>query len=377
MPIAWIGYQQFVSRQIAAVRSSSRVPIDASVGSVTLALAQAVSGVALWLQAEVTQALTLTRASTSAGPDLDTWLSDWGIRRTPAVPSTGHVTLSRFTASASVVVPVGARVSTGPGGPQFAILADESSPFFRFDTRDYLLPSGIFSIEVPIVAVTSGDAGNVLAGSVTSFVTPIIGIDTVENLAPFGGGSAPASDAAARQLFRDYIAGLNRGTPAAVLYAARTVAPSAVFSVVENTDVSGAYRPGWFVVVVDDGSGAPPASLLESVAKAVEQYRAIGTFPAVRPPDVESVVISMVITVALGVVESSVRAAVVQAVGDHVNGLPVGVGLDYLRVAQVAFDSSPYVTNINNLLINGSSASVGVGQFGVVKASSIAVAIAP
>jgi hypothetical protein len=85
----------------------------------------------------------------------------------------------------------------------------------------------------------------------------------------------------------------------------------------------------------------------------------------------------MVITVALGVVESSVRAAVVQAVGDHVNGLPVGVGLDYLRVAQVAFDSSPYVTNINNLLINGSSASVGVGQFGVVKASSIAVAIAP
>jgi hypothetical protein len=351
--------------------------VDTSVGSVTLALAQAVAGVALWLQAEVTQALTLTRASTSVGLDLDAWLADWNIRRTAATQSTGHVTFSRFTASGSVAVPVGARVSTGPGGQQFSVLADTSSPFFRLLTRDYLIPTGIPGIEVPIVAVTAGDAGNVLAGSVTSFVTPIIGIDTVENLAPFGGGSAPASDAAARQLFRDYIAGLNRGTPAAILYAARTVAPSAVFSVVENTDVSGAYRPGWFVVVVDDGSGTPPASLLESVAKAVELYRAIGTFPAVRPPDVESVIISMVINVAIGVIESSVRASVVKAVGDHINALPVGVGLDYLRVAQVAFDSSPYVTNIDNLLINGSPTNVGVGQFGVVKASSIAVAIAP
>src|SRR5579884_463958 len=99
--ISWIGktlaLRQFVSAA-QAVASAAGIALDASIGSLTLAFGQAVQGAFLWLQSFAIQILALTRASTSFGTDLDSWMADWFFTRLPAVAATGNATFSRFTA---------------------------------------------------------------------------------------------------------------------------------------------------------------------------------------------------------------------------------------------------------------------------------------
>ena len=54
----------------------------------------------------------------------------------------------------------------------------------------------------------------------------------------------------------------------------------------ENVDPSGAARPGFFTVTVDDGSGAPPAALIAAITAAVDRVRPVGTQFAVQPATV-------------------------------------------------------------------------------------------
>src|SRR3954452_809264 len=114
-------FTQLLSNFAAAVQGAASALLDFNPGSVLLAIAEAVSGIVLWLQAIVLQLLTMTRASTSVGADLDTWVADYGVTRLPAAASTGQVTFSRFTATQQAVVPVGTMVQTGDGTQNFTV----------------------------------------------------------------------------------------------------------------------------------------------------------------------------------------------------------------------------------------------------------------
>src|SRR5438270_7771524 len=114
--ITWRSATDWVNLQLAAVQATLSQTIYTSVGSITLALAESCTSVALWLQSEIVQVLALTRATTSAGADLDTFVSPFGFTRAPATLATGSVTLSRATPTQEAIVPVGSQVSTGPGG---------------------------------------------------------------------------------------------------------------------------------------------------------------------------------------------------------------------------------------------------------------------
>src|ERR1700760_3564158 len=95
MAITWQGFSSFVSMQLNAVQAAAQSAIDTSKGSVTLAYAQATAGVALWLQAAVAAVLRQSRASTSVGPDLDSWMGDWYFTRPGGAPSSGYPLFSR------------------------------------------------------------------------------------------------------------------------------------------------------------------------------------------------------------------------------------------------------------------------------------------
>src|ERR1700712_3038292 len=90
-------FNSLVSAAAAAVQGSARVLLDLSVGSVLRAVLEANAGIALWMQWLVLLVLQATRASTSSGPDLDSWMADFSLARLPAVPAVGQVTLARFT----------------------------------------------------------------------------------------------------------------------------------------------------------------------------------------------------------------------------------------------------------------------------------------
>jgi uncharacterized phage protein gp47/JayE len=84
-------FSQLVEDMGAALQSSASSLIDVSVGSVIRAIFEANASVVLWLQWLVLQVLQTTRASTSSGRDLDSWMLDFGQTRLLAVPSTGMV----------------------------------------------------------------------------------------------------------------------------------------------------------------------------------------------------------------------------------------------------------------------------------------------
>ncbi|MFX8028091.1 baseplate J/gp47 family protein, partial [Acinetobacter baumannii] len=108
-----------------------KVLVDLTVGSVLRAIVEANAAVVVWLEGLLLQVLAITRAATSSGADLDSWVADFGVTRLPAVAATGIVTFSRFTTTQQVLVPVGATVQTADGTQQFTVTIDTTNPAYN------------------------------------------------------------------------------------------------------------------------------------------------------------------------------------------------------------------------------------------------------
>src|ERR1700709_2601151 len=96
MKLSLRGFGQLIEDMSAALQSSATALVDVSVGSVVRAIFEANASVVLWLQWLILQVLQITRASTSAGADLDSWMADFGLSRRPAAASTGKFPFSRL-----------------------------------------------------------------------------------------------------------------------------------------------------------------------------------------------------------------------------------------------------------------------------------------
>ena len=373
MQLSLQNFSSIVQTMAAGVQSASRQLLDLTVGSVLRAVLEANASVALWMQWLILQVLQTTRAGTSAGLDLDSWMADFALGRLPSVPSVGTVTFSRFTPLATALIPTGALVRTADGTQTFAVTVDAANPAFSGEQNGYVIPSGVASLEVPVQAQIAGSAGNVLAGSVSQLSTAMPGIDMAANSAPFVNGIDAESDNAFRSRFANYIDSRSRATSLAVGYAIMSIQQGLQYTILENTDPSGAWRPGSFLVTVDDGTGFPSPTLLATVANAVETVRPVGTIYAVQRPSLISAAISLTLTVAAIAQRPAVEAAVSTAIKSYVDALPIGSPLPLTRIAQVAYATDPAVTNVSQVLINGASADVVPASTGVVKSGVVAI----
>ena len=89
-------FATLVQNMAAAVQGAASQLLDLSVGSVLRALLEASASVALWLQWLIVLVLNMTRAATSQGPALDSWMADFSFTRLPAAAATGQITFSRL-----------------------------------------------------------------------------------------------------------------------------------------------------------------------------------------------------------------------------------------------------------------------------------------
>ena len=275
MALTVYSFQQIVSNVAAAVQASAAAALDFATGSVLRAIAESTAGVVLWLQAIVLQVLTLTRASTSVGPDLDSWCADYGFSRLAANAATGQVTFSRFTAAQQAVVPVGTGVQTTDGTQAFAVTLDATNSAYSAGLGGYVLPANTASVNVPVQAKTPGSGGNVQAATVTAITSPIQGVDTAANAAAFANGADAEPDPAYRARFVLYITSLSKGIKAAVGAAVLGVQQNLNYTITENQQYDGALDYGYFIVVVDDGTGHASTDLLNRVSLAVEAVRGL------------------------------------------------------------------------------------------------------
>jgi len=211
-------FAALVRTQAAAVRGGAAGLIDLSVGSVLRAVLEANASVGLWVQWLIVQVLATTRAATSAGADLDTWVGDFGVARLPGTPARGQARLGRGVPGLAASVPVGTLVRTaGPGALTFRVVADPGHP--AWTGTGYALAAADTDVTVPILAVLPGAAGNVRPTAIVQMATALPGVDRVTNDGPLIGGVDAEGDAVLRTRFGGFIDSRTRATPGAVAWA--------------------------------------------------------------------------------------------------------------------------------------------------------------
>ena len=364
-----------VRNQVSAIQGYAKVLVDLTVGSVLRAIVESNAALVVWLQGLLMQVLALTRASSSSGTDLDSWVADFGFSRLPAVAATGVVTFSRFTTTQQVLVPIGATVQTADGTQQFTVTVDTTNSAYSAALGGYVIAAGTANVSVPVAAVTVGAAGNAVAGSVTVIAGAISGVDTVTNAAAFVNGADAESDAAVRTRFVAYVASLSKATKAAVGAAIAGVKQGLTYVILENQTYAGLTQNGTFIVIVDDGTGSPPSTLLSTVSNAIDAVRPITSTFYVYAPVVVNATISMTVATAAGYTHSTITALVQTALLNYINTLPLGTSLTYSRLAQVAYDASPAVTNVTSVLLNGGTSDLAATSLQVIKTTAGSITV--
>ena len=366
-------FTSLVQGMAAAVQAASAQIFYLTIGSTLRAILEATASIGLWMQWLILQVLRMTRAATSNGPDLDSWMADFSLTRLPASTASGMVTFSRFGTTMPALVPVGTLVRTIDGTQTFSVAADATAPGWNQIQNGYIIGIGVACLDIPVVAQASGTCGNVQAASITMLASALSGIDAVLNTAAFVNGVNAELDFAFRVRFQGFMASLSRATLSAVGYAVSTVQQGLNYTIQENQGPSGAFRLGNFVIIVDDGSGYPSSQLLSMIQEAVEAVRPVGSTFSVFAPVVTLVNVSLAITPAGGTNVTLLTPTIVSAIGAYVNSLPVGAPLPVTMIALIAYTSSANVENVTGILLNGQPSDIVVQFSGVAKIGTVVV----
>jgi uncharacterized phage protein gp47/JayE len=365
-------FSTMVEQMAASVQGAAAQLLDFSVGSVLRAMMEACAAVALWLQWLILLVLSATRAATSQGPDLDTWMADFGLTRLPSSLASGTVVFARYTAGTNATVPVGATCLTSDGSQQFVVVAQVANPTWN-GLNGYTLAAPLTSISVPVAASVAGTAGNVSAGSIGLIASPIVGVDTVSNPTGLSGGCDPESDPALRARFQLYINSRSLATASAVAYAITSVKQGLRYSVIENQNPAGQAQPGNFCVIVDDGSGFPSAALLAQVQASVDAVRPIGATYSVAGPCIVAVTVAATLETSNPLTHAAVAAAAQAAILTWIAGLPIGGTLALSKIDALAHATDPGVLSVMFTAINGAAGDVTAPPNGILLPQSVTV----
>lgn len=366
-------FQQLLQRMSAAIQSSASQLVDLSVGSMLRAVLEANASIGLWIQWLIVQTLSMTRAATSNGTDLDSWMADFLLTRQPATPARGVATFSRLLTGSAIVIPVGTVLKATSANVSFLVTADIANGAWQTDSLNYRLPTGISAADLPIVAQSVGASGNVTAGTITTLASAVPGLDFVSNALALSGGCDAESDLKFRDRFHAYINSRSQATATAVGYAIISLQQSLRYRLFENSDATGTWQPGQFLVIVDDGSGQPSASTISNVYAAIDKVRPVGSSFVVRPPDIVPVTVVILLSTGSGALDANTSELVIKTVTAYINQLPIGATLSMTRLVEIAYRAGRFPDNISSVSINNTSADLVCSTHGVLKAQTITV----
>ena len=366
-----LSFTTLLRSSAAAVQAACAQLLDLSVGSVLRAVLEANASVALWLQWLILQVLALTRAATSNGADLDSWMADFSVTRLPAVAASGNVTFARFTPTDSALVAVGTTVLTADGTQAFAVYANPGNGAWNGTLGGYVIAASVASVTVPVAAVVAGIGGNVQASTITLIASGIAGVDTVTNGSAFTTGVDAETDAALRARFWNFLATRAQATDAAVGYAIASVQQGLSWTIANNVNPDSSSHPGFSTITVDDGTGSPSDGVLAAVTAAIVPVIGLGYTFTVQGPSCITANVGFTLTAAPGYVKGNLLAPAETAVTAFINALPMGAALPWSRLAQVVYDSTPGVGNVTGMLANAGTADLGGGTAQVVRAGTV------
>lgn len=365
-------FAQIVRDQATAIQAKASGLINFSIGAVLRSVAEANAGVVLWLQGMILQVLTVTRAATSIGPDLDSFVNDYGLTRLGATAASGSVTFSRFTPTSSAFIPVGNRVQTADFTQTFTVSVDTTNTAYSAALNGYTIPAAVSSLTVLVTAQKAAAASDVAANSVSVILDSMIGVDSVNNAAAFTGGTDGESDASLRARFVGYINSLSKGTEAAITFAIQSVQLGMQLQIFENQQPGGALDYGNVTIYVDDGTGAIPTATLAAASSAAQAVRAAGVRMSILAATKLVANTTMTIVTAPTYSHNTVVAAVVAAINAYINGSGLGKTVSYIGVGGTAMAVAG-VMDVTNFTLNGGTADIVPAAGQTVKAGGTVV----
>lgn len=401
MAVSTNTFQGFVSNAVAAIQGAAAALIDLTVGSVLRSFVDSFCLLALWLQAEILQAASLTRLATSFGPDVDSFIADFGFAREDGTGASGPVTFARFTPTAVATIAAATQAGTTPEGLpifsggtvvqtqadpgtaaiQYQVIPDTTQDAYNADQNAYIIPAGTASITATAQALVAGSAGNVIEGAINTIATAIPGVDTVTNAAAFDNGADPQTDAQVKAGFPSLLQSLRSATPAAIQGAIEALGENVDFTYTENVNLDGSPHPGFFFIIADNGTGSPPSSFITAVAAAVEKVRGDSITYGVFPPTIVAANVGMTIVTTPGAspaataaIHATAVAAVQAALDTFINTLKIGAPLNYAVLSSIALGVAN-VTNVPLALftVNGGNADIVPTAQQIIKAGTTAV----
>ena len=364
-------FQTLVANTIVGIQGRASQLLSFSIGSTLRAIAEGFAGVFLWFQAMVLQLLTAIRLSTASGLDVDTFTADFmpiipgsqsvtlpgGSPRLAAFQATGQVIFSQLTPNpAPAFIPVGTIVMTFDGSQKYAVVADPT--YATYSTTPvpggYNLVANVGTITVPVQAVNPGSGANAAPNSITVINANIPTIDAVTNASPFINGEDQETDSQLKKRFSDYIMGLSRGDIFGLQSSVEGVGVTVQWTLNEDYNLDGSWRPGFFFVVADDGSGSPPATFMTAVTNAANAVRPLGIQCAVFPPTIIQATVAMQVEVLPGYDPNVVVGLVGTTIANNINSLGLGFNLPWTLLSAWAY-SVAGVTAVLAVTLNGKS----------------------
>ena len=357
--------QQFIDGQVASWAAYLGFQPAFQDGDPFLALIEGSASQATFLMALIQIVNALARAQTSTGADLDSFYQQFNFYRLPATTASGQVTFSKFTPASSVVlIPAGTIVQTPGGAIQYQVVANTNQPTWSASLNAYVLAVGQSSLTATVQSLQAGSAYNVTAGQLSQIATSVPGIDSVTNGANIANGINAESDAAYSARFVNYLNSLSKGTYGAIASALQGVAQNIAFKLLENTNPSGAFAPGQFTAIVDDGSGSPPTSFVNLCVAAVAAVRGWTITANVVAVTALSVTVNIVVHSNGTLTNPQVEANVQAAIETYINALPIG-GTVYVSDVMEAAQTAAGVVSVQpaTTTLNGVAADLGISSF--------------
>lgn len=225
------------------------------------------------LEALLTQAVPLL----SGGDWLDLHCDQVGLQRKAATKAKGYVRFFRSAQtpeSQNVPIPAGRIVRTLPDG---------KGEVYRYVTlEDAVVQSGRAHVDVLAASEAYGAEANAGPGQICELVTPVSGIDRVDNTASWLVDEAASAESDEQLRIRYMYAWLSRaGVTSAAYQAAALSVKGCIEAAVADQHPRG---EGTIDVIVRGSAGLPTDNLLEAVEKAINEEIVINHDLLVKSP---------------------------------------------------------------------------------------------
>jgi len=363
MPLQLSSFDDLVNVMTTMLASNSPITKFSS-GSVALALIQSAAACGVSIEQYIAYIYSTERLATCVGPDVDTYITDYGMKRLPAASASLTITATRvLTTTELLVYPTtsltAALVQTAQNGVQFQVIGDVNQPAWDPVRLAYVFPINTGSIGLTVAALVPGSGGNVAANTITKIVSGLFGVNTVSNPAQVVNGADPESDVAVKLRFPLYLQSLKTSNTASIQNAILAAGPKVTFKIIEYLTFAGVAFPSGFTIVVDDGTGAASNVFLAAVTTNVNATRAAGSQFAVARPTNVPINVAVTVSPSSGTSLAVVQTSVVAAITTYVNGLGVGNLAGFAAIANVV-QMTTGVFSYSNLTLNGATLDAAI-----------------